>query len=88
MISRADQVRYAAHVWDYAIARCTRAHPAGPEREALIACEERPTLSNIRAVLALGQHQPWLSLIESALVEIGIAAIEDILEEADHDHRN
>lgn len=59
-----------------------------PEREALIACEERPTLSNIRAVLAIGRRQPWLSLIESALVEIGIAAIEDILEEADHDHRN
>lgn len=88
MISRADQVRYAAHAWDYAIALCARAHPAGPERGALIACEERPTLSNILAVLGIGQHQPWLSLIESALVEIGIAAIEDIIEEAERDHRN
>lgn len=88
MISRADQIRCAAHAWDYAIALCTRALPASPEREALIACEERPTLSSIRAVLAIGRHQPWLSLIETALVEIGIAAIEDILEEADHDHRN
>lgn len=87
MISRADQVRYTAHAWDYAIALCSRALPAGPEREALIACEERPTLSNIRAVLAIGRHQPWLPLIEAALVEIGIAAIEDILEEADRDHR-
>lgn len=88
MITRADQVRFAAHAWNYAIALCTRALPAGPEREALIACEERPSLSTIRTVLAIGRHQPWLSLIESALVEIGIAAIEDILEEADHDHRN
>ncbi len=88
MMSRANQVRFAAHVWDYAIARCTRALPAGPEREILIACEKRPTPSNIRAVLAIGRSQPWLSLIESALVEIGIAAIEDILEEADHDHRD
>lgn len=88
MMSRAEQVRFAAHAWDYAIALCTRALPQGPEREALIACEERPTLSNIRAALALGRHRSWLTLIESALVEIGLAAIEDILKEADHDHRS
>lgn len=75
MISRTDQVRFAAHAWNYAIAVCFRALPAGPERETLIACEQRPTHSTIRAVLAIGQHQPWLSLIEFALVEIGIAAI-------------
>jgi hypothetical protein len=87
-MSRANQVHFTAHAWAYAIARCIRALPVGPEHETLMACERSPTLSNIRAVLAIGLRQPWLPLIESALVEIGIAAIEDILEEADHDHRN
>ncbi len=87
MSARAEQVRFAARAWAYALTLCTHALPAGPEREALIACRAHPTLPHIRAVLAIGQHHPWLPLIQSALLEIGIAAIEDILKEADHDHR-
>lgn len=87
-MTRADQVRLAAHAWDYALNLCLRTLPDGPEREALQACEERPTLSNIRAALAIGRGRPWLPLIESALVEIGLAAIEDILKEVDRDHRD
>lgn len=83
---RADQIRFAAHAWDYALNLSLRTLPDGPEREALFACEERPTLPNIRAALAIGRGRLWLPLIESALVEIGLATIEDILREADHDH--
>ncbi|MGB3337169.1 MAG: hypothetical protein WBA73_08330 [Devosia sp.] len=85
---RKDQVRLAATAWDYALRLCIRNLPNGPEREALIVCQLRPALRNIRAMLALGRGRPWLPLIESALVEIGLAAIEDILKEADHDHRS
>jgi hypothetical protein len=85
-MTRAEQIRLAAHAWDYAVSLCIRALADGPEREALIACEERPILPNIRAALAIGRGRPWLPLIESALVEIGLAAIEDVLKEADHDH--
>lgn len=88
MRSRADQVRYAAHAWDYALSLSIRTQTDGPEREALLSCEECATVPNIRAVLALGRHRPWLTLIEAALIEIGIAAIEDILKEADHDHQD
>ncbi len=85
---RADQVRLAAHAWDYAVSLSIRTLADGPEREALLVCEERPTILNIRAVLAIGRHRPWLPLIESALIEIGIAAIEDILKEAERGDRN
>ncbi len=88
MMPRAKQVRYAAHAWDYALSLSIRTLAGGPEREALIVCHERPTIPNIRAVLAIGRHRPWLPLIESALVEIGLVAIEDILKQADHDHRD
>ena len=42
----------------------------------------------IGAALAIGQCRPWLPLLESALVEIGLAAIDDILMEAEHEHRD
>ncbi|WP_459104320.1 hypothetical protein [Devosia sp. A369] len=87
-MSRAEQIRFVAHGWDYALSVSIRSSSEGVEREALITCEERPTLPNIRAVLAIGRGRPWLPLIESALVEIGLVAIEAILKEADHDHRD
>lgn len=59
-----------------------------PEREFLIVCEERPTIPNIRTALAIGRRRPWLPLIDFALIEIGIVTIEDILMEAEHDHRD
>lgn len=34
--------RLAAHAWDYALGLCIRTLPKGPEREALLAAEERP----------------------------------------------
>lgn len=86
-MSRADQARFAAHAWDYALGVSIRTLPDGPEREVLIVCEERPTISNIRAALAIGWGRPWLPLIESGLVEIGLVAIEDILKEAENEHR-
>ncbi len=88
MMSRAEQVRYSVHAWDYALSLSIRTLAAGPEREALLSCEERPTIPNIRAVLAIGRHRLWLPLIESALIEIGVAAIEDILKEAEHEHQD
>lgn len=87
-MQRADQIRVAVHAWDYAITLCIRTQPQGSECEALIACDERPTIPNIRAALAIGRGRPWLALIESALIEIALAAIEDILHEADRDHRD
>ena len=87
-MSRAEQIRFAVHAWDYAIGLSLRTLPDGPEREVLIMCEEQPTLAHIRAALAAGRGRPWLTLIESALVEIGLVAIGDILEEAEHDHRD
>jgi hypothetical protein len=33
--------RLAAHAWDYALSLCIRTLPEGPEREALLAAEER-----------------------------------------------
>ncbi|MHA6691244.1 hypothetical protein [Devosia sp. A449] len=87
-MSRAEHIRYAVHAWDYALSLSIRTVDAGPEHEALVMCEEQPNLLNVRAVLAVGRGRPWLVLIESALVEIGIVAIEDILNEADHDHRD
>jgi hypothetical protein len=84
-----NQVCIAVHAWDYAVRLCLRTLPtAGPEHEALIACDERPTIANIRAALAIGRGRPWLVLLESALIEIALAAIEDVLHEADHDHRD
>lgn len=85
-MQKADQIRIAAHAWDYAITLCIRTLPQGPECEALIACDQRPTISNIRAALAIGLGRPWLALIEAALIEIALAAIEDVLHEADRDH--
>ncbi len=86
-MTNAQQIRYAVSAWTYALAHCIHSLPEGPEREALIVCENRPTLANLRAVLIVGRNRPWLALIEAALVEIGLAAFEDILGEADHDHR-
>lgn len=87
-MSRAEQISFAAHAWDYALSLCIRTLPDGPDREALIVCEERPTIPNIRVALAIGRHRLWLRLVESALVEIGIVATEDILKEAEHDNRD
>lgn len=84
----AKQVRIATHAWDYAVSLCLRTLPNGPEQEALIACDERPTIATIRAALAIGRGRPWLALLESALIEIALAAIDDVLYEADHDHRD
>ncbi len=86
-MTNAEQIRFAVNAWDYAVGLCIRTLPEGPEREALVICEERPSLVNVRAVLTVGRNRPWLPLIEGALVEIGLAAIEDILEVADHEHR-
>jgi hypothetical protein len=80
--------RLAAHAWDYALSLCIRTLPKGSEREALLAAEERPTIANIRAVLILGRGSQWLNLIESALIEMGLAAIDDILKEADDGHHD
>ncbi|GEM_PF-3929892 len=33
----------------------------------------------MRAVLAVSQHQPWRGLTEATLIEIALAAVEDIL---------
>lgn len=87
-MEKADQIRIAAHAWDYPINLSIRNLPQGPECEALIACDQRPTIANIRAALAIGQSRPWLALIDSALIEIALAAIEDVLHEADRDHRD
>lgn len=57
-MQRADQIRIAAHAWDYAITLCIRTLPQGPEREALIACGERPNIANVRAALAIGRGPP------------------------------
>lgn len=85
----ASQVRIAGHAWDYALRLCLRTLPtAGPEQEALAACDQRPTIANIRAALAIGRGRPWLALLESALIEIALAAIEDVLHEAGHDDRD
>jgi hypothetical protein len=78
-MNRAQQRLFAIHAWGYALALCIRTLPAGPEQDALIACRQQPTLANARSALAVGQHRPWRPLIEAALVEIGLAAIEDIL---------
>ena len=86
MSSRTQQLRFAAHAWNYALSLCIRNLPAGPERTALMVCQQQPAPPNIRAALAIGHNRPWRPLIESALAEIGILAIEDILKEAGHDH--
>jgi len=81
-MSRADQIRFAAHAWDYALrlrlslSLSLRTTLDGPEREALLVCEERPSLPNIRAALAIGRGRTWLPLIESG---VGFVAIEEIL---------
>jgi hypothetical protein len=85
-MSREEQVRLAAHAWNYALHLCIHTLPMGPEREAVIACMERPTWHNVRAVLTMGRNRPWVKLIESALVEIGTPAAESILMEAARDH--
>ena len=87
-MSRIDQIRFAAHAWNYALGGSIRTLPDGPARELLIVCEEQPTPANIRTALAIGRGGPWLPLIESALVEVGLVAIEDILKEAEDEHRD
>jgi hypothetical protein len=39
-------------------------------------------------VLILGRGSNWPHLIESALIEMGLAAIDDILKEADDGHHD
>jgi hypothetical protein len=83
-----EHARVAAHAWDYALSLSVRTLPNGPERETLLAAEERPTIPNIRAVLIIGRGSKWLQLIEAALIEIALAAIDDVLS-GDHDgHRD
>ncbi len=86
-MTNAEQIRFAVNAWKYALAHCIRALPEGPQREALVVCEKHPNLANVRTVLAAGRNRPWLPLIEAALVEIGLAAIEIVLKDTDHDHR-
>ncbi len=83
-----DHARLAAHAWDYALGLCIRTLPKGPEREALLAAEERPTIANVRTVLIVGRGSQWLQLIEFALIEMGLAAIDDILKGADNGHQD
>lgn len=40
VMSKPEQIRFAAHARDYALALCIRTLPEGHEREALIACED------------------------------------------------
>jgi len=72
-MSRPDQFRFAAHAWYRALGLCIRS---------------LSTLQNRRAALAIGRCRPSLPLLKSALVEIGLAAIDDILLEAEHEHRD
>ena len=55
----------------------SREHPSIAEiaKEAL----DRPTSSTIRALLAAGRGQAWLPSIIDALVQVGIAAEENVL---------
>jgi hypothetical protein len=78
-----DQKQYALTAWSYAVTLVVRGLPDGPEREVLLAAEQQPSVENIRAVLGIGRCKPWLALIESALVECGIAALETMIEEND-----
>ena len=81
-MSRPEQVRFAAHAFDYALGLCIRSLPKEAELEPVIASEEQPTQPCLRAALA------WLPLPQSGLVEIVPAAIQDILTEAEHEHRD
>lgn len=74
-----DQRGYAATAWDYAISICTR-NTEGAEHDALLCAEEQPTVENVRAALAVVRGKPWQPLFEGALIEIGIAALETVLE--------
>ncbi len=73
-----DQKAIAIAAWDYALCLCIR-NTEGSEHDALLQAEERPTVENARAVLAVARGKPWQPLFESALIEIGIAALDDIL---------
>lgn len=75
-----DQKQYAVTAWAYAVSICIR-NTEGAEKDAVICVEERPTVENIRAVLAIARCKPWAPLIESALIEIGIAGFEQIMRE-------
>ena len=58
------------------------ARNAGPTAaELAIDAGRMPTASTIRALLAIGRGQPWLPALTDALVEVGIAASEDVLRE-------
>lgn len=78
-----DQSSYAVTAWSYALKLVLRDLPDGPEREVLLAAEQHPSVENVRAVLGIGRCKPWLALIESALVECGIAALEAMMKEND-----
>jgi hypothetical protein len=78
-----NQSQYAVTAWRYAVALVLRGLPDGPEREVLLAADQHPSVENIRAVIGIGRCKPWLALIESALVECGIAALETMIKEND-----
>lgn len=80
MMTRDGQKHVAVLAWNLALGLSIRSLPAGPERDALDAARANPNLTTVRAVLTIGRQRPWLPLIESALVEIGLAAVDDILE--------
>lgn len=82
MMENPDQRRVAILTWDIAVALSSRSLASGPERDALDAARAAPGIETIRTVLLIGQHQPWRRLIEAALIEIALAAVDHILAEA------
>lgn len=67
-MSRAHQIRFVAHAWDYAVSLSIRTLADGPEREALIACEERP--DNPKHPRG-ADHRPASSLVAAHRVRPG-----------------
>ncbi len=79
MMDKQEQRHVAILTWDIAVTLTIRSLASGPERDALDAARAEPGIETIRTVLDVGQHQPWRRLIEAALIEIALAAVDDIL---------
>ena len=77
MVIDRDSQRLARHMYRVTVFLIERNDPSASEvaRAALA----RPTKATIRGLRDAGRGKPWLPSVVDALVEVGVAAAEDVL---------
>lgn len=79
MVIRRDDRQVARAIYLVAVSMVAKREDDETARELAQAALESPSPTTIRALIAAGRDRPWLPSIIDALVQVGVAASEDVL---------